>query len=70
MAKRLAKVDQTVCVACGECENVCPKGAIGVFKGMFAKVEESRCVGCALCGKNCPAGCIEVEAICNEEKMV
>ena len=58
--KRLAVVDQKICVACGVCLKTCPKGAISIYRGCFAQIEESRCVGCGLCAKACPAGCITV----------
>lgn len=60
MSKRNASVDQTICVACGECMHVCPKGAVSVIKGCKADVNLELCVGCGLCEKSCPAGCIKV----------
>ena len=62
LSKRLAAVDRTRCVACGECENTCPLGTIKVYRGCYAAVEEGRCVGCGRCAKLCPAGCIEIKA--------
>ena len=59
--KKLAVVDRGVCVACGACTKVCPRGAISVYRGCYAAVEESRCVGCGLCGKTCPASCIAIQ---------
>lgn len=56
--KKLAVVDRTVCVACGACTKVCPRGAISVYRGCYAQVDESKCVGCGLCRRTCPAGCI------------
>ena len=64
-AKRFAAVDQTVCVACGACEAVCPMEAIKVYKGCYAKVEKDRCVGCGKCGKVCPANSIQLESRVN-----
>ena len=58
--KKIAVVDQTVCVACGVCMKSCPRGAITIHRGCYAKVEADKCVGCGLCGKACPAGCITV----------
>lgn len=63
MAKRLATLNKKRCVACGECEYVCPRGAIKVYKGKFAKVDSSLCVGCTLCARNCIAGCIKMEVL-------
>ena len=34
------------CVACGCCEKVCPRGAIGVALGVIARVDAEKCVGC------------------------
>ncbi len=61
MAKRKAVADKAICVACGECEHVCPRNAIHVWKGIHAKTDFSLCVGCGICARNCPAGCIVME---------
>lgn len=60
MGKRYAFVHKNLCVACGACENVCPKNAIKVKKGIYADVDEVNCVGCGICSKNCPAGAIDI----------
>ena len=59
--KKLAVIDQTICVACGVCMKTCPRGAISIYKGCYARVEEEQCVGCGLCARACPAGCIAAE---------
>lgn len=59
-AKKLAVVEQKVCVACGACEAVCPRGAIAVFRGCYAQVDTAACVGCGICAKSCPGECISV----------
>jgi NAD-dependent dihydropyrimidine dehydrogenase PreA subunit len=48
------------CVACGCCMKACPKGAIAVFKGLYAKVDESKCIGCGRCASVCPAQIIKL----------
>lgn len=60
MAKRYAFVHEDICVACGACENVCPKSAIKVWKGTAARVDLTNCVGCGICAKTCPAGAIDI----------
>jgi len=55
-----AVVDKSLCVSCGCCVKVCPRGAIGVPNGVYAVVDEDMCVGCGLCAKECPASVIEV----------
>ena len=59
--KKLALVDQNICVACGACAKTCPKGAISIYRGCYAIVDEGKCVGCGLCGKACPAECISIK---------
>ena len=58
--KKLASVDQKICVACGVCAKACRKECISIYKGCFAQVDSAKCVGCGLCAKACPAGCITV----------
>lgn len=53
--KKKATVNTSVCVACGACMKVCPRGAIRIYRGCYAVVEEVKCVGCGLCGRTCPA---------------
>lgn len=60
-SKRYAMVDSSVCVACGACENVCPREAVAVKNGCFARVEENACIGCGKCAGICPAGCIKIK---------
>ena len=59
--KKLAVVNQTVCVACGVCMKKCTRNAISIYSGCYAVVDEENCVGCGLCGKACPAGCISIK---------
>lgn len=56
-----AVVDERLCVGCGCCIKVCPRGAIHVPAGICAVVEEEICVGCGLCAKTCPASVITIE---------
>lgn len=60
MAKKYAFVHRESCVACGACENVCPRGAVKVWKGCMARVDEGLCVGCGICARECPAGAIDI----------
>ena len=56
--KKLAVINQAICVACGVCMKTCPRSAISIYRGCYAVVDEKTCVGCGLCAKACPAGCI------------
>ena len=61
-SKKYAVVDKNGCVACGSCEDVCPRGAIKVWRGSYAIVDDERCVGCGLCARTCPGSFIHLEA--------
>ena len=60
VGKRVALVGRE-CVACGCCERVCPKQAIGVLHGVRAEVDGALCVGCGKCAAVCPAAVIRME---------
>ena len=47
------------CIGYGDCQKVCPHGAITIEKGV-ARVDPALCVGCGLCAKQCPQGIIAV----------
>ena len=68
MAKKVAVVNQRLCVACGCCTSACKLGAIAVCKGIYAQVDSTRCVGCGMCAKECPASIITLEEVKNEKK--
>lgn len=59
-SKRMAKVDQSYCVACGACVKECKFGAITVKAGVYAVVDTDLCIGCTKCAKICPASVIEM----------
>lgn len=60
MASKKNAVIGKNCVACGSCKDICPLGAITIYKGLYAKVDLEKCVGCGKCEKACPAGIIEI----------
>lgn len=61
--KQVASIPQSLCVACGVCANVCPKGAITIYRGMYAIVDANNCIGCGMCIKNCPADIISKQEV-------
>jgi len=63
MAKRLARNNRAICVACGSCVKVCPRKAISIYRGIYACVDESKCIGCGLCVKECPASIIAIDKL-------
>lgn len=56
------KLDETACVGCGLCTEVCPHGVF-VLTGTKAKIADlDACIECGACAKNCPAEAIGVKA--------
>ena len=53
-----AKVDESKCVGCGACVDVCPNGAITLDD--VAKIDESKCIECGACVDACPQGAISL----------
>lgn len=47
------------CVACGDCEAICPKGAVQV-REVRAVVDDSKCIRCFCCHEVCPEDAIEL----------
>lgn len=47
------------CIGFGDCEAVCPYGAIKVCNGL-ATVDRSVCVGCGMCAAACPQKLIDI----------
>ena len=51
------------CTSCGECEGVCPVGAI--YEDNIFVIEKDDCLNCGLCQDACP-----VNAIVQEESAI
>ena len=50
------------CTACGECESICPKGAVKV-QGHMAAVTYSKCIRCFCCHEVCPEDAIMLRSV-------
>lgn len=50
------------CIACGDCESICPKEAVKV-KGQMAEVTYSKCIRCFCCHEVCPEDAIVLRSL-------
>lgn len=51
------KIDTVKCVGCGQCQMVCPNGAVTPKEGKFFITPEE-CMGCGVCATACPVSAI------------
>ncbi|HEC56994.1 MAG TPA: CoB--CoM heterodisulfide reductase iron-sulfur subunit A family protein [Candidatus Syntrophoarchaeum butanivorans] len=59
-------VDDTKCIGCNICGNLCYFGAIGVTE-MTAEVIEGKCRGCGICAAACPEKAITLTRFSDDE---
>lgn len=61
--KRVARIDEQICIGCTLCIQACPVDAIlGAVKQIHTVIEKE-CTGCELCIAPCPVACITMEPI-------
>src|SRR5262245_27658431 len=58
----VALVEESRCIGCTRCIEVCPVDAIVGAQGLMHTVVEGWCIGCALCPPACPVDCIDMVA--------
>ena len=66
-----AKIDETKCIKCSNCCQICPNDAIqtvlsqptknGLNEGTTPLSDDKKCIGCGLCFKKCPVNAIRME---------
>lgn len=61
-ASKKSPVVTEKCIGCGECEKICPKGAIKVEEEV-ARVDYSTCIRCFCCHEVCPEDAIKLTVI-------
>jgi len=59
--RRLALIDESECIGCTKCIQVCPTDAILGASKLMHTVIQTECVSCALCIPACPVDCITME---------
>jgi len=63
-------VNKNKCSGCGECENVCPFGAVEVdFEQQVAVVNDALCKGCGVCAASCKSGAINLHGFSNSQVL-
>ncbi len=74
-----ASPDENMCNGCGQCENVCPYGAISYvdkdFRGPnrttitrhISQVNSAMCHGCGACTVACPSGAMDLKGFSNKQ---
>lgn len=53
-------IDEDKCEPCGECERICPSGAIALSKLRHPRIDYGQCVDCDLCQKVCNSDAIQL----------
>lgn len=56
------KLDESKCVGCGRCTQVCPHGVFQIRDKKAVILELDRCMECGACARNCPADALWVKA--------
>ena len=58
-----AVIDETVCIGCRKCLDVCPVDAIVGARKLMHTVIADECNGCELCLPPCPVDCIAMQPV-------
>ncbi|MCX7004904.1 MAG: mercury methylation ferredoxin HgcB [bacterium] len=56
------ELDDSRCIGCGRCVEVCPHAVFIVAEGTARIVERDACMECGACARNCPVDAISVRA--------
>ena len=56
----VVEYDPEVCIACGDCVDICPMGALTMDNSGVIHFEQHRCIGCGLCVSVCPSKAVKM----------
>lgn len=56
----LSRVDDSQCIGCAACQEICPFDAVRLVDGL-PHIDESRCMGCGICVSHCPEQALSLE---------
>jgi ferredoxin len=56
------QLDQSACIGCGRCLQVCPHQVFEPEGNKVALVDRNACMECGACALNCPVRAISVDA--------
>ena len=59
----VAVIDESHCIGCTHCRNVCPVDAIVGAHQLMHTIIETECTGCELCVAPCPVDCITMRKL-------
>lgn len=51
-------VYKSKCTGCGQCADVCPKGAISLNENQKPEINHEICTACGECENNCPSNAL------------
>ncbi|HQO38995.1 MAG TPA: 4Fe-4S binding protein [Spirochaetota bacterium] len=63
-----SSVDDSLCISCGACVEICPMEAITLSAAGPAVVDLKRCIGCGLCSMKCPSDAIRLAQKAEDKK--
>ena len=61
-ATNTLEYDQTLCIGCGVCVDVCPHAAFKMQGRLAYLINPQNCMECGACKLNCPVNAIRVES--------
>jgi len=58
--KRTIKLDEDLCLQCGECISICQTGALHMLSDYSIALDEDKCTYCKACVPACPVRALKV----------